>query len=110
MRCLCCERDALLGFVQLPFLLQNVTHIDAPADVTNKFSLRIVARHTLIIDVTISTFTMTQTVLHGEWCPRIKCAGVGRQTAIEIVRMHTFAPAVAELFFYWSSPKFEPRP
>src|SRR5689334_18563529 len=68
-----------------------------------------IARYTFIIDVTILTVTTTQTILHREWLSCIKRAGISRQTSIEIVTMHTFAPAVTELFFHLSPRKVEPR-
>src|SRR5690349_1042402 len=96
--------------MQLLFFFQNVTYVDTGADVANKFAPPAITRHTFIAHIPILAVTTTQTVLHGEWLPRIKCADVGCQTLLEIVRMDTFAPAVAQLFFYLSSPKFEPRP
>src|SRR5690349_966612 len=77
-------------------------------DVTNKFSLPMIARYTFIIDVAILTVMTTQTVLHREWLSCIKRADVCRQTSVEIVPMHALAPAVAELFSYLSPGKVQP--
>ena len=102
------ECDAFLRCVQFLFFLKQITDINAGADVTDKLPLRIITRIAFVVDITVCAIVPAQTVFHRERSPCVKCGGVGRETFVEIIRMHTFAPAIAKLFLHFSSSEIEP--
>src|SRR5579864_2369798 len=96
MRSLGREGDALLEFMQLPFLLQQIRDIYTGADIPAEISARPKSRHSAVRYKAIFAVMASKAILHHERLTRIKRRDVRLKTLLEVIEMDSFRPAITE--------------
>src|SRR5690242_16753453 len=83
--------------------------VDARANVAEERAIAGKSRNSGIVNPTICVVASAEPVLHSEIFTGIEVAGVNLYTALKVVTMHSFRPAVAQLLGQATASKCQPR-
>ena len=98
----------LIGTQRL-FRLTALGDVETRPDVAEERAVGGEPGHAGIEHPSVFAIRPLQAVLHPEGLSAGPCGGVGCQTALQVVRVHAFRPAVADLVLQAASPELQPR-
>src|SRR5437899_4547338 len=74
-----------------------LSHVDTGSDIARKRAVEVESRYPAIKDPPKFSVIASQTVLHPEALAPVEAAGIGNQTAVQIIWMHSSRPPVSQL-------------
>src|SRR2546423_6572235 len=104
-----CENDSFLEFAQGLLVFYKLSDVHTRTDVAGEVPLRVIARHSLVRKPTILAVISPQSVLRQKRFARIERLRVRLETHLQIVRVHTFSPAVPHFLVQTAAGKLQPR-
>ena len=86
----------------------SIMNVVARTDIAEKQAVIVMDGLPVIGNPAILAAMMPQAVIHLEWLARLEGLEVDVETALEILRMDAFSPAIAEFLFQRPAGEFEP--